>query len=277
MVRVVHRVVELVVDLGKPESGKWSANLRKLRFLFFARTQQRFGEAWKNYLQIYTNFYVCLLPVRNRDLGKPMKWKLIQCLLANPIRICQKGVKHRAKYQLRLQSNIHQITKNCFNVRSLYKHNPYILFRHIVVLSKSISLQFQFLNISAFIYENIFNMVTRDHRIEFRVYWEWHCNPGALHLVVNNVLYGGRSLWIDTSQRIWHCTNIFSCFTTQPWKYYGRDTTFTSTLALCSILTLLTLIGYDYWLFCCKKKNSRGILCNVETLVYREHRVLYRL
>ena len=144
--------------------------------------------------------------------------------LANPIRICQKGVKHRAKYQLRLQSNIHQITKNCFNVRSLYKHNPYFLFRHIVVLSKSISLQFQFLNISAFIYENIFNMVTRDHRIEFRVYWEWHCNPGALHLVVNNVLYGGRSLWIDTSQRIWHCTNIFSCFTTQPWKYYGQDT-----------------------------------------------------
>ena len=119
VVCVVHRVVELVVDLGKPESGKWSANLRKLRFLFFARTQQRFGEAWKNYLQIYTNFYVCLLPVRNRDLGKPMKWKLIQCLLANPIRICQKGVKHRAKYQLRLQSNIHQITKNCFSVRSL--------------------------------------------------------------------------------------------------------------------------------------------------------------
>ena len=196
--------------------------------------------------------------------------------LANPIRICQKGVKHRAEYQLSLQSNIHLITKNCFNVRSLYKHNPNFLFRHIVVLSKSISLQFQYLDISVFIYENIFNMVTRDNRLEFRLYWEWHCNPRALHLVVNNVLCGGLSLWIDTSQRIWHCTNIFSCFTTQPWKYYGQDTTFTSTLALCSILTLLTLIDYDYWLFCCKR-NSRGILCDVETLVYREHRVLYRL
>ena len=112
-------------------------------------------------------------------------------------------------------------------------------------------------------------MVTRDHRIEFRVYWEWHCNPGALHLVVNNVLYGGRSLWIDTSQRIWHCTNIFSCFTTQPWKYYGRDTTFTSTLALCSILTLLTLIGYDYWLFCCKKKLTWDPLQCWDTCVSR--------
>ena len=45
VVRVVHRVVELVVDLGKPESGKLSANLRKLRSRIFDRTQQRFGEA----------------------------------------------------------------------------------------------------------------------------------------------------------------------------------------------------------------------------------------
>ena len=44
MVRVVHRVVELVVDLGKPESGKCFANLRKLCYLIFDRTQQRFRE-----------------------------------------------------------------------------------------------------------------------------------------------------------------------------------------------------------------------------------------
>ena len=39
---------------------------------------------------------------------------------------------------------------------------------------------------------------------------QYGSNLRALHLAATIVLFVETSLWIDTSQRIWHCTNIFS-------------------------------------------------------------------